>query len=369
MAAQNLPATQERTDVSGLLSSESVKKRFEQVLGKKAAGFMSSVISAVNANNELKKAAPMTVIAAAAVAASLDLPINPSLGFAHIVPYRKDGIPIAQFQMGWRGYVQLGMRSGQYKTMNACVVYEGELVESNRFTGEMYFDENKRTSDKVIGYVAFFKLVNGFEKYLYMTVDQVTAHGKRYSKSFDNKNGKWQTDFEAMALKTVLKLLLSKFGILSIEMQNAVVYDQAAIKTIDGASYEYIDGTGDDAAAIDVGAEKTPEQISAEFDATIPAGTDPAALSEFIEATAKRNNATGEAVKAEAVMDPAAFWKIFAAYLRTKKGKKENKKEAPADVKTSEALAPNPCPNNPDTTYTKAYCDACAKRGGCPAWN
>jgi recombination protein RecT len=373
MATQNVPATQ--ADVSGLLSKDEVRKRFEQVLGKKAAGFMSSVISAVNSNSELKKASPMSVISAAAVAASLDLPINPSLGFAHIVPYKKDGVPVAQFQMGWRGYVQLGMRSGQYKTMNACVVYEGELVESNRFTGEMYFDESKKSSDRVIGYVAFFKLINGFEKYLYMSVDQVTAHGKRYSKSFDHKNGKWNTDFEAMALKTVLKLLLSKFGILSIEMQNAVVYDQAAIKSLDGKTYEYIDGT--DGATIEMNPEpeKTPEQITAGFDAIIPPGTDAEILKTFIEATAKRNNAKPEDVKVEALEDPEGFWKIYNAYVKTKKGK-ERKAEpvnpaTPApepSAELTEEMAPKPCPDHPESTYTKAYCDTCKKRQDCPVW-
>jgi recombination protein RecT len=239
---QTLPATQKKPDaISALLSQDVVKARFEQVLGKKAPGFMSSIISAVNSNSELKKADPMSVVAAAAVAASLDLPINPSLGFAHIVPYSGK----AQFQMGWRGFVQLGMRSGQYKTINVCPVHEGELVESNPFTGEMVFDEKKRTADKIIGYVAYFKLMNGFEKYLYMTEDQVTAHGKKYSKSYENKNSMWQKDSQPMKLKTVLKMLLSKFGILSIEMQNAVQYDQATIKTIDGGAYEYIDNNGD----------------------------------------------------------------------------------------------------------------------------
>jgi recombination protein RecT len=237
-----MPVTQTKKQdaISALLNQDVVRARFEQVLGKKAAGFMSSIISAVNSNSELKKADPMTVVSAAAVAASLDLPINPSLGFAHIVPYAGK----AQFQMGWRGFVQLGMRSGQYRTLNVCTVCEGELIEGNRFTGEMHFDEKKRTSDKVIGYVAYFKLMNGFEKYLYMTEDQVTAHGKKYSKSYDNKNSMWQKDATPMKLKTVLKMLLSKFGILSIEMQNAVQYDQATIKNIDGA-YEYIDNPGD----------------------------------------------------------------------------------------------------------------------------
>ena len=237
MKEQNLPATKQKDAISALLNQDAVRARFEQVLGKKAAGFMSSIISAVNSNNELKKADPMTVVSAAAVAASLDLPINPSLGFAHIVPYGGN----AQFQMGWRGFVQLGMRSGQYKTINVAPVHEGELIDSNPFTGEMQFDYKKRTSDKIIGYVAYFRLMNGFEKYLYMTEDQVTAHGKKYSKSFSNNNSMWQKDAEPMKLKTVLKMLLSKFGILSIEMQNAVQYDQATIKTIDGGAYEYVD--------------------------------------------------------------------------------------------------------------------------------
>jgi recombination protein RecT len=239
----NLPATQgQAMTLAALLGQESIKNRFESVLGKKAAGFMSSIISAVNANSELKKADQMSVVAAAAVAASLDLPINPSLGFAHLVPYKRDGIPIAQFQMGWRGFVQLGMRSGQYRTLNVSTVCEGELVSGNRFTGEMHFDESQRTSDKVIGYVAYFKLLNGFEKYLYMTVEQAMAHGKRYSKSFSKETSRWQTDPEGMCLKTVLKMLLSKFGILSIEMQSAVQMDQAIVKNLNG-DYEYADNS------------------------------------------------------------------------------------------------------------------------------
>lgn len=221
--------------LAALLKQDAVRKRFEDVLGKKAAGFMSSIISATSANPELKKADPMTIIQAAAVAAALDLPINPSLGFAHIVPYSGR----ATFQMGWRGFVQLGMRTGQYKTINAAIVHEGELVTRNRFTGEMEFDEAKRTSEKIIGYVAYFKLINGFEKWFYLTAEEARSHGKRYSKSFSHSSGKWQTDFDAMALKTVIKMLLSKYGILSIEMQTAVQADQAIIKG--EGEYEYPD--------------------------------------------------------------------------------------------------------------------------------
>ncbi len=232
-----------RDTLSILLSQDAVKHRFETVLGKKAPGFMSSIISATNANPELKKAEPMSIISAAAVAASLDLPINPSLGFAHIVPYKKDGVPIASFQMGWRGFVQLGMRTGQYRTINITQVYEGELVSRNRFTGEMEFKEDAKVSEKIIGYVAYFKLINGFEKYYYMTTAECQAHGKRYSRSYSKDTSKWQTDFDAMSMKTVIKMLLSKFGILSIDMQTAIQADQAVIK--ETGEYEYIDNVID----------------------------------------------------------------------------------------------------------------------------
>lgn len=364
MATQNLPATQGKNDaISALLSQDSIKKRFEQVLGKKAAGFMSSVISAVNANPELRKADPITVVSAAAVAASLDLPINPSLGFAHIVPYAGR----AQFQMGWRGFVQLGMRSGQYKTINTCVVYEGELIASNRFTGEMYFDEKQRTSDKVIGYVSYFKLMNGFEKYLYMTIEQVQAHGKQYSKSYSSPKGKWQTDFEAMALKTPLKLLLSRWGILSIEMQTAVQLDQATVKTIDGSSYTYDDNPGNDGNVIEAETTTTETDTVAllkSFDESIPKDADAAILSDFLTRTAESNKATIDDVKIELAKDIPGFLKILAAYAKQQKAKKPNESQS----KEAAEAAPAECPENPGTTFLRAFCDKCAKRQGCPVW-
>ena len=219
--------------LKALLDSKSVKQRFEEMLGKKAAGFMSSIVSATSGNQMLAKADPMSVISAAAVAASLDLPINPSLGFAHIVPYKDQ----AQFQMGWRGFVQLAMRSGQYLTMNVSEVYEGQLVSENPFTGAYTFDAAAKKSDKVIGYVAYFKLINGFEKYAYMTTEAAQAHGKRYSQSYKKGFGQWVDNFGAMAKKTVIKGLLSKWGVMSIEMQNAIKFDQAVVTEDDKPVY------------------------------------------------------------------------------------------------------------------------------------
>ena len=225
------------TGLKAMLDSVQYRKRFEDMLGKKAAGFISSILTVANQKKELKVCDPKTIIASAAVAASLDLPIIPSLGFAHIVPYKG----WAQFQMGWKGFVQLAMRTGQYLTMNVAVVHEGELKKHNRITGEMEFNDISLTGNEAtIGYVAYFKLINGFEKYLYMSKADAIAHGKRYSKSFDS--GNWKTNFDSMALKTVIKMLLSKFGILSIEIQRAIATDQAVVK--EDGSLDYVDGKG-----------------------------------------------------------------------------------------------------------------------------
>ena len=154
-------------------------------------------------------------------AATLKLPINPNLGFAYIIPYGKE----AQFQMGYKGYIQLAMRTGQYKTINAAVVYEGQIEDIDFVTGEII--RGKKKSDKVVGYVAYFELINGFSKMVYMTHEEMLRHAMTYSQAYkyDKKNGKkssvWSTNFEAMGLKTVLKQLISKYGIMSIDMQGA----------------------------------------------------------------------------------------------------------------------------------------------------
>lgn len=137
-----------------------------------------------------------------------------------------------------KGFVQLAMRTGLYKTVNVTSVCEGELVRHDKFTGEMEFDSSKKTSDKVVGFVAYFRLMNGFEKFRYMTAEETAAHGKKYSASFGFATGKWKTDFEAMSMKTVLKMLLSKYGILSIEMQTAIQADQAVVTPTGDYVYE-----------------------------------------------------------------------------------------------------------------------------------
>ena len=207
-----ITAAKETKTLKGMLESPAYKKKFEEMLGKKAAGFMSSIIAVTNNNNYLMKADPATVIGAAAQAAMLDLPINQSLGFAYIVPYKG----AAQFQLGYKGYIQLAQRSGQYVDIGAKTVYEGELEYENRLLDKFKF--GNRTGDKVIGYLAYFRLTNGFEKMLFMTLDEMQAHAKKYSQNYKGGTDKWGlADFNVMAEKTVLKRLLSKFGPLSIE--------------------------------------------------------------------------------------------------------------------------------------------------------
>ena len=213
-----------------ILAAQSVQEQFQSVLKENAGAFVASIIDLYNTDRTLQMCDPKNVVMEALKAASLKLPINKQLGFAWIVPYRdgKTGQYIPTFQLGYKGYIQLCMRTGAYRYINADVVYEGELVKHDKLTGEIEIDPTKRTSDKKIGYFAFIETLNGFRKTLYMTVEEVTKHAQQYSKSYSSKNSVWATDFDAMALKTCLRLLLSKYGIMSVEMQQAYIQDVSA---------------------------------------------------------------------------------------------------------------------------------------------
>lgn len=231
------------TSVKSLLNNPSIRKRFEDMLGQKSGMFMASVLSV--ANTLPHDTDPMSIISSAVQAASLDLPINKDLGFAWIIPYRNKGsAPIAQFQMGWKGFVQLAMRSGEYKTLNMCQVFEGQFIGENIVTGDIEIDPSKKKSDKVVGYCAFMRLTNGFEKTIYWSIEKVKEHAGRFSQGFKSKKGDnaWQTDPDAMSMKTVMKHMLSKFGVLSIQMQRAIKVDQSATTTIDvDSEVSYVD--------------------------------------------------------------------------------------------------------------------------------
>ena len=167
------------------------------------------------------------------VAASLDLPIDKNLGYAWVVPYGNK----AQFQMGYKGYIQLALRTGQYRNINVIEVYEGELIKWDRLTEEIELDFEQRKSDKIIGYVGYFELLNGFRKTVYWPKEDIERHRKRFSKS----DFGWKNDYDAMAKKTVIRNLLSKWGILSIEMQQAYIEDVSEGETIENTKDEIID--------------------------------------------------------------------------------------------------------------------------------
>ncbi|WHY08297.1 recombinase RecT [Bacillus subtilis] len=219
------PGQQQGTTMKGLLSSPAVMKRFEEVLGKRASQFTASILSLYSSENTLQKADPMSVISSAMVAATLDLPVDKNLGYAWIVPYKGR----AQFQLGYKGYIQLALRTGQYKSINCIPIHKGELQKWNPLTEEIEIDFEKRESESVIGYAAYFELLNGFRKTVYWTKAQVEKHKKKFSKS----DFGWGKDWDAMALKTVLKSMLSKWGILSVEMQKAVIEDNEERERID----------------------------------------------------------------------------------------------------------------------------------------
>ncbi|MBZ4655132.1 MAG: RecT family protein [Peptococcaceae bacterium] len=252
---KNLPAV----TVKSLLSNEAVKKRFEEILGAKAAGFIASVINVTNTNRELAACDPHSVVAAAATAATLDLPIDPNLGFAAIIPYDGKEGKKAQFQVQWKGFAQLSIRTGLYSTMHVSEVYEDELASYNPLTGDVTFTDPSTwkhraagKTDKIIGYYAFFRLANGFSKGLYMTIAELEAHGKRYSKSYNNPKGMWKKDPHFMYRKTVIKLLLKTWGIMSIDIQRAMKADQAVIynESLDETgAIEYVDGADGDIQA------------------------------------------------------------------------------------------------------------------------
>lgn len=212
--------------VKGLMDNPSIKKRFEEVLHERAPQYMSSIVNLVNSDVNLRKCEPNSVLSSCMLAATMDLPVDKNLGYAWVVPYKDK----AQFQMGYKGFIQLALRTAQYKSINVVEIREGELINWNPLSEELEIDFNQRKSNKVIGYAGYFKLLNGFEKTVYWSKEDMEAHAKKFSKTYNFKNGVWQTDFDSMAKKTVLRNLLSKWGILSIEMQKAYTTDNNVIK-------------------------------------------------------------------------------------------------------------------------------------------
>lgn len=225
--------------LSQFLAMPSPSKAITEALGERKHQFIASMVALAKRDPKLNDCTKESLLSCGLTAASLDLPLNQSLGFAYAIPFKnkEKGVLEAQFQIGWKGFVQLAQRSGQVETINVSDVREGQLISEDKLTGELSFDWNIKSS-KVIGYVAYFRLLNGFSKSLYMSVKELREHGSKYSRTFSF--GHWSTDFDAMAKKTVLKQLISKWCPLSTQLEKAVIFDQAVIKN---GEPEYVDST------------------------------------------------------------------------------------------------------------------------------
>ena len=237
-----LTPAQKAHRLKDFFQAPAVQSKMRELLDKNAASFATSAMQIANSNPMLLDAEPMSIFNAAVMAATLNLPINNNLGFAYIVPYRNKGKVEAQFQLGYKGFIQLAQRSGQFERLVSLPVYEAQLIEEDPINGFKFdWKQKPAENEQPIGYYAYFKLINGFTAELYMTREQVAAHAGRYSQSFKKGYGVWADNFEAMALKTVTKLLLSKQAPLSIDMQKAVLSDQSVIKDVTGEQFDYID--------------------------------------------------------------------------------------------------------------------------------
>ena len=236
----------EKPKFSAVITSESYVKLINDTLGDPnvARQFIAD-ISAVVANNPLlQECDPKTIVTAGLVATSLKLPLAGNLGLAYIVPYkdRKTGVMRAQFQVGWKGFVQLSQRSSQFERLGSRVVHKGEYQGQDEFGDDLFKFSHDYDNEEVVGYYAYFRLLNGFTKTLYMTKEQCEKHASKYSMSYKNDKTKttlWNTEFDTMAQKTVLKLLLNRYAPLSVELQKAIKADQAIVH--DDGTFEYVD--------------------------------------------------------------------------------------------------------------------------------
>ena len=291
--------------LKSVIRAESVQQQFQNAIGKHKDEFVASLIDLYTGDPQLQRCKPQAVVAEALRAATMRLALNKALGFAYIIVFNnsvKDPatgqwtkVPTPTFVPGYKGYIQLAMRTGQYRTINADMVYEGELRNVDKLSGTIAFDGEKK-SDKVVGYFCYFELLNGFSKVLYMSVEDMAKYALRYSPSFKGKekptfdalvkqaqSGQvssevgWKGNFNDMALKTVIRRLLSKYGYLSIEMMNVIAKDDdeamsdrngliaenanAEVLPADSATYEEIDpATGEiKESAADGGEAKQPD--------------------------------------------------------------------------------------------------------------
>jgi len=259
------------------ITNSKTQEYLESVLGERKGSFVNNLTALVANNVNLQACEPYTVMFAAMKATALDLPLDNALGFAYVIPYKdnKNKVTVAQFQIGAKGYKQLALRTNQFATIpNATDIKQGELVSRNRLTGECVFrfieDEKKRAELPTIGYASYFRLLNGAESTFFMSAEEMESHAKRYSQSYRSnneyvrRNSPWTLNFLTMALKTVIKLNLSKNAPLSVELQDAIIADQSVMKE-SVTKYEYTDNTDEMLLAAQHAQEVADRFIDADF--------------------------------------------------------------------------------------------------------
>lgn len=259
MAVQNNLVKQgAKPKFTAVINSDGYKKLINNTLGNptKAARFVTAITSAVTTNPALSECEAATIVSAGLLGESLNLSPSPQLGQYYLVPFkdRKNSITVAQFQLGYKGYIQLAIRSGQYKKLNVLPIKQGELISFNPLEEEIEVqlieDEAERENAPTIGYYAMFEYTNGFKKAMYWSKAKMESHAEKYSAGYKAKKGYtfWEKDFDAMACKTMLRQIISKWGIMSIDMQKAIESDTAVIHE-DGA-VDYIDAPVQEAETV-----------------------------------------------------------------------------------------------------------------------
>lgn len=257
-----------KTNLTAYLTSDAVKSQINKVIGgSNGDRFVSSIISAVQANASLKECTSPSIVSAALLGYSLKLSPSPQLGQYYLVPFynRKKGLSEAQFNLGYKGYIQLALRSGQYKKLNVLAIKEGELINYNPLDEEIEVklidDEEERENAKTIGYYAMFEYLNGFKKTMYWSKAKMESHALKYSQGYKAKKGYtfWEKDFDSMAYKTMLRQLISKWGIMSIDMQSALDSDMGVIK--EDGTVDYVDNVTEESVEDNVVADTTTEEV------------------------------------------------------------------------------------------------------------
>ena len=261
-----VPAKQSKPKFSVMIQSDAYKNLINNTLGdpKRASGFITAITSAVATNQALTECDPVTILSAGLLGETLQLSPSPQLGQYYLVPFqaRKLGRKVAQFQLGYKGYIQLAIRSGQYKKLNAMAIKEGELIKYDPLNEEIEVqlieDDAEREAAPTIGYYAMFEYLNGFRKVIYWSKEKMESHALQYSQGYKAKKGYtfWEKDFDSMAIKTLLRQLISKWGIMSIDFQKAYEADMGVLRP-GTDKIEYVDN--DDSFSVEEDFEDLPD--------------------------------------------------------------------------------------------------------------